>query len=172
MKKEEIFTHQHHHHHHHLVALKRGGGWCKNTKRRHLFPKRASTKHATTHREREREKRNREKKQNKKSAHFTSSESHSFAGTHAANKHWCLVLVFFVFVEFVVPKTDTTEASSIDAPRQEIESEEARIFVAESVLILVLIRKRIDRFFFVGLLFEDIFFRKAKKWQRKSRTKC
>lgn len=38
-------------------------------------------------REREREKRNREKKQNKKSAHFTSSESHSFAGTHAANKH-------------------------------------------------------------------------------------
>ena len=38
------------------------------------------------HREREREKRKREKKQNK-SAHFTSSESHSFAGTHAANKH-------------------------------------------------------------------------------------
>ena len=37
--------------------------------------------------QREREKRNREKKQNKKSAHFTSSESHSFAGTHAANKH-------------------------------------------------------------------------------------
>jgi hypothetical protein len=37
-------------------------------------------------REREREKKQR-KETKQKSAHFTSSESHSFAGTHAANKH-------------------------------------------------------------------------------------
>jgi len=67
-------------------------------------------------------KKNKKTKLEKKKTHFTSSGSHSFAGTHAANKHWCFLLV--VAVGLLFPPPPPPSLRSID-PRHE--SEEARI---------------------------------------------
>ena len=68
-------------------------------------------------------KKNKKTKLEKKKTHFTSSGSHSFAGTHAANKHWCFLLVVAVGLLFPPPPPPPS-LRSID-PRHE--SEEARI---------------------------------------------
>jgi hypothetical protein len=70
----------------------------------------------------EKKKKKNKTKLEKKKTHFTSSGSHSFAGTHAANKHWCFLLV--VVVGLLFPPPPPPSLRSID-PRHE--SEEARI---------------------------------------------
>ena len=77
----------------------------------------------------EKKKKKNKTKLEKNKTHFTSSGSHSFAGTHAANKHWCFLLVVVV-VELLFPPPPPS-LRSID-PRHE--SEEARIVFLSSLL--------------------------------------